>query len=447
MEAFDRIQEYTKSVCDQIRWKKAHSVISKEIEDHLIDQRDANIADGEDEVTATDNAILQMGDPVVVGTQLDRTHRPKPQWSMITMTAALLFSGIIIRFYINNGLSVAEIISAIAGLGLMIAAYFADFTFIGKYPITVYFSILAVSIAALAISPTVNGKAYYAGFMPLLFPLGFAAVLYVTRSKGYLGIILCGIAFLLPAFLSLLVPSISGLLLYAVTGLILFGIALGKGWFRVNKLLGSLMIYIPAVIPFLLAVVSRWERLQIAVNPSIDPAAGGWLGTVIRSLLGGSKLFGHGNMPAEYAGAGFPLPKDSIDTDFLLTYLTFHFGWIAFLVVTGLLVFFVVRAFLLCFRQKSFLGLMVSISVILIFALQVIGYVIANLGFLLSTPISLPLVSYGKVATMINLTLIGIMLSVFRTGDVIRDRNESKIRNDNFITWSEGKLIISFGRK
>jgi cell division protein FtsW (lipid II flippase) len=389
MEPSEKIHEYSESVCGQIRWKKAHSVISKEIENHLIDQRDAYIANGADEITATDNAIFQMGDPVVVGTQLDRIHRPRPQWTMILLATILLFGGIILRAYINYGLTPKELISAFIGLGFMTAAYLSDFTLIGKYPKTVYFSILALSIAALLISPTINGRAYYAGFMPLLFPLGFAAVLYVTRDKGYLGIILCGMSFLLPAFFSLLVRSISGFALYTVTGLIILSFAIAKRWFRINRLFGCLLVYIPAAITLLLVVMRSWNRLRIALDPSSDPARGGWVGIVIRSLLDGSKLFGRGNMPSEYAMLGFPLPQDSIDTDFLLTYLIFKFGWITFIAIMSMLLFFIIRGFMLCFRQKSCLGLVVSLSVMLTFTMQVIGYVIANLGFLFSSPISL----------------------------------------------------------
>jgi len=113
----------------------------------------------------------------------------------------------------------------------------------------------------------------------------------------------------------------------------------------------------------------------------------------------------------------------------------------------GVLLFFIIKGFILCFKQKSRLGLFVSISIMLTFTMQVIGYVIANLGFQFTAPISLPLISYGKIATIINLSLIGIMLSVFRTGDIVKDKNANIIRNDSFITWNDGKLIISFGRK
>lgn len=60
MQQLDKISGYIRTVCEQIRWKKAHGLVSEEIENHLMDQRDAFIAEGMDEETATDEAIKEM---------------------------------------------------------------------------------------------------------------------------------------------------------------------------------------------------------------------------------------------------------------------------------------------------------------------------------------------------------------------------------------------------
>jgi len=410
MQTFEKIQEYATAVCDQIKWKKAHAVISEEIENHLIDQRDAYMAGGAGETAATNKAIVQMGDPIAIGTQLDRTHRPKPQWSMMLLTAALLFTGFLIRILIvNNGSSPwpmpMQLISAVIGLGLMAAAYFTDFTLIGKYPKAIYFSILALSVAALIILRSGDTPDFRAGLMALLFPLGFAAIVYAVRNKGYSGIILCGMSFLLPACIALLVPTVSGFLLFAVSGLVILSIAISKRWFKVKILYGYLLVFMPVAVVFLLGALNmshdsyRWERLQVAIDPSIDPNGAGYMGMLIRTLLKGSKLVGHGVMPA----AATVVPWSGNDTDYLLTSLIFNIGWIAFIIVMGALLFFIVKGFLLCFRQRSGLALFVSASVMLTFTIQVIGYVAANLGFQLTAPISLPLLSHGNIATIINL--------------------------------------------
>jgi len=71
-----KITEYLEVVCRQIRWKKAQASVLEEIENHIIDQKNAFISDGLNEEEATDKAIAEMGDPIVVGEQLDRVHRP-----------------------------------------------------------------------------------------------------------------------------------------------------------------------------------------------------------------------------------------------------------------------------------------------------------------------------------------------------------------------------------
>ena len=51
MQQFNLIGEYSNKVCEQIRWKKARPLISKEIENHLYDQCNAYISKGDDEAS------------------------------------------------------------------------------------------------------------------------------------------------------------------------------------------------------------------------------------------------------------------------------------------------------------------------------------------------------------------------------------------------------------
>ncbi len=449
MQPFEKIKEYSLTVCEQIHWKKAHPVIAEEIENHMMDQRDAYMAEGAEEAAATDQAIAQMGDPVAVGTALDHTHRPKPQWSMLGLTAALMLTGWLIRIFWASGDGqwlTPAVISMAAGLAMMAGAYFMDFTLIGKHPKTVYLIILALTAAAILLTPKVNGSYRYAGFLTLLFPLGYAAIVYAARNKGYWGIILCGLGFLLPAALAFLIPSTSGLLLFAVSGLVMLCLAISKNWFNVKVLRGYLLVWIPVVLVLLLVFAVlygsyRWERLQAVFDPSSYRTDMGYIAAQVRTLLAGSSLIGHGAV----SGGTSAVAWAGGSADYLLTYLIFNVGWVALIVIAGLLLFFIVKGFMLCFKQKSVLALLVSTSVMMTFTMQAAGYVMANLGLPLLAPISLPLISHGNMAAILNLTLIGMMLSVFRIGDIIKDKNI--IRNPNFITVSEGKLIISLGKK
>ena len=98
MNSSEQFKHYTEKVCQQIRWKKAHGVVAQEIENHLIDQKNAYIDMGDSESTAEEKALLQMGDPVTVGAALDSTHKPAPQWGMMGLVMVLFLLGAVIQF-------------------------------------------------------------------------------------------------------------------------------------------------------------------------------------------------------------------------------------------------------------------------------------------------------------------------------------------------------------
>lgn len=76
-------KKYIETVTEQIRCKRALPLVTKELEDHIEDQKSAYMADGMDSFEAEEAAVLEMGDPVEVGIDMDRIHRPKMAWKMI----------------------------------------------------------------------------------------------------------------------------------------------------------------------------------------------------------------------------------------------------------------------------------------------------------------------------------------------------------------------------
>ena len=87
MQQPSKITEYLETVRQQIRWKKAQLPVLEEINNHLIDQKNAFISEGLSEEEAADRAIAEMGDLFLSGKQLDRAHRPRPDWPLLVMTA------------------------------------------------------------------------------------------------------------------------------------------------------------------------------------------------------------------------------------------------------------------------------------------------------------------------------------------------------------------------
>ena len=76
-------RRYIQTVTDQIRCKRALPLVTKELEDHIEDQKCDYMTEGMEPSEAEEAAVLEMGDPVEVGIEMDQIHRPKMAWKMI----------------------------------------------------------------------------------------------------------------------------------------------------------------------------------------------------------------------------------------------------------------------------------------------------------------------------------------------------------------------------
>jgi len=460
MQSFEQINEYCNKVCEQIRWKKAKPIIITEIENHLYDQRDAYMASGDDENSATQKAIVQMGDAVFVGQQLDKTHKPKPQWLMIVLTGILMLSGLFINYYIDSStesLGTFNILSYIFAFGIFACCYYIDFTVLGKYSKKIYSIVLIVSIVGVMFGTRVNGRQIWIislfsvslSYLSLIFPLAFALFVYSMRNKGFRGILMSGIAYLPFAFFLSAIPTTSGLILYTITALTVLCFSIFRGWFGVNKKQGLILILIPAVVMsslFCILKISRaWNRISIFLNPEQARLDAGYIYWVIRNLLSEAVFFGKGGIP-QNIGDITALPN--INTDYSLVFLVHQFGFVILLCITLLVVTFSIIGIFKALKEKSILGSLVALTIILTFILQAVFYLIDNLGYGLVSSLSLPFVSYGNTALFINATLIGFMLSIFRTGEIFSDCSfETKINknkgNQSIFSYEDGKIIIN----
>jgi len=157
------------------------------------------------------------------------------------------------------------------------------------------------------------------------------------------------------------------------------------------------------------------------LNSVLDPTGVEYIRTTIQQFLSHSRFIGEGLPMSDYGG--YPASQLlAANTDFLLTYMIYRLGWIVLIGIIAIFTAFIIRAVLLCKKQKGVLGLLVSIAIISTFAVQLMSYIAFNLGFLLFSPVSLPLISHGGRALVTNMFLIGFLLSVFRTGNLVTDK-------------------------
>jgi cell division protein FtsW (lipid II flippase) len=423
-------REYLAKVCEQIRWKKAHKVVRRELGDHLEDETALLIESGATVEEAARGAVRDMGDALLIGSQLDRSYRPRPAWGVIAITAALMVIGFFARDYVirnvansNHTVDVPRSLFFMGAAVLaLIVGYFLDYTFAARRPL-----ILGAGFVALtAALPFLHGDFiysygitynfyYYGVYLVVFIPVVFAVMLWWWPYKGYGGLISYYLAM---AVMALAWAVCGGFPVVAVNfcvcGLMLT-IELLKGRFNVRKSRGLLILYSP-VAAFLLWLISNYyigRRLSLIFNPALDPRGEGYLGIQIRKILANAKWLGHGGYTMDY------LPG-AVD-DLMLVFYIHKFGWIslvAVLVMFGALFAF---AAIRIRRQKSKLGRMAASAILAALGLQFAFYVLNNIWSPLFGTFVLPLLSWSNFALVIDSFLIGLMLSVFRTNDIARD--------------------------
>ncbi len=99
--ALDR-QEYLKSLTEQIRTKRARTMVAEEVEAHIEDQKQDFMAHGLGEEEAESMAVVEMGDPVEAGVKLDRVHRPKMEWTVLMAILIISIMGLILQAVVTS---------------------------------------------------------------------------------------------------------------------------------------------------------------------------------------------------------------------------------------------------------------------------------------------------------------------------------------------------------
>lgn len=436
----ETIQVYLQTVADQIRWKRARPVVTLELQRHLEDQRDAFAAEGNAPEEAERLAVEEMGDPVAVGAELDRIHRPKPQWGLLALTMLLALAGGFLRVWLTAGWDdgylavdpVRTLAAVSLGTACLLGAYFLDYSFLGRYAREVYIAAISAGLLSLWLSPKVNNASYYTRYVALCYPVIYAVWLYACRGKSWKGLFLAIAGGVPLALVCWRAPSVLGLFLLLVSGLILLLAAARMDWFGIGKLSTAA---VPLGIALLTALGGYGllrrgygaSRIAVLLHPETDPKGYGYQALMTRAILACSRWMGEGGIPSM---SRYERIVPNVDHELLPLTIIFKLGWLPYLLL--LLVLAALLAWLLfrCLRQKSQLGRMVALAVVLTLGLQTVSSVVLNLGFVLFSA-ELPLL-VGNLHTVLDMGLIGLALSVFR-GDAVARENRIEGTGRGFI--------------
>ena len=433
------IAAWLEAVQSQIRWKRARPVLARELEQHLEDQRADFLKEGKSPEEAERLAVEDMGDPVAVGTELDRVHRPRPQWGLLGLTLALAVIGAVLRVmfrqpYVMENVVVSKDLAALAlGTAAMLGMYFLDVSRLVRHARAVCMGGLAVSLLPLVfLSARYSTYCTYSiTLAAALSPLAYTLWFYSFRGKGWKGFLLTILGGGVLTLISNYWFDLAGTFLLLFSGLILTLYAAGRDWFGVGrrKGVGATLAVVFGLLAFLLLkgfLNSFFLRVMIALRPELEREHRGYMGWMLnlfwedvpplRSVTGeaamsvsaGARVFGGQEMrPIDFSH------------DFLPASMAVAWGWVPLALLLAALAVLLLWLLVKGLRQSYLPGRLVVLAVVLTLGFQTLFSAALNFGFVLFRT-SLPLV-VGNFQTVVDMALIGLALSVFRGDSAARE--------------------------
>lgn len=414
------LRGWVNSATAQMRWKRARPVAAKELADHLSDQYEAFLDEGMDEEAAAQATAREMGDAVETGTQLDRAWRPRPDWVMLGIVLVVAAVGLVLQYLLrpHNDLEWYMFFGKyVAGAVCLLAAYFADYTILGRHCWLLYGLWVVVGLL-LTQGPISMGKLYHLGCWVWFFPVLFAGILFRQRGNGTRGIGICLLSLPVMWFLAMQAPSMAAIAVLTVVSCGMLAAAVWRGAFG-RRSMGKLTLVVSPVLAMLLYFLFQLyayehirERLAAALHPQRAASTEGWLGAIVQYVMFGIRF------PNCEKGGFETFVRYEGATDLLFVSAKYCWGWAVVLLILAAAVLLLVWGFRIAWRQTGLLARGVCMGVMVTFALQTLMYVLQNCGIILIAAYGLPLLSFGGMYLCQTMLLLGLMLSAQRSGQL-----------------------------
>lgn len=415
------MEEFIKTLTEQIRCARARDGVARELSDHILDQTEAYEQSGMEHDKAVTKAVREMGDPVEIGVLMDRIHRPQVNWKMLLTTFILSMMGIVClipAYGVEQG-GFRQGLFMLAGFAVMAAVYFVDYSIIGRISVAAYCVMTILLFIGWNYMPTVNGRVPVMSQLVYLYIPVLAGILYQLRMRGCMAVVTAigvgALTFVIcTVFSSSLSVSVNILLISAV---MLFA-AIQKGMFGTAKKrltgIAAAALILPALVFLGFCIAGRdgfrMMRMKAFFHRDQYRETYNYTYTVIQDVLQNAKFAGRGSSTMGDV-LDYPFSRDNS----LVPLVTMHvYGIIAGILLVIMMTVFVLFAVQIVRGQKNQLGFLVSMGCMLVIGLNCIEGILVNIGLFPVTTVVIPFLAYGGSAAFVYAVLIGLLLSVHR---------------------------------
>lgn len=151
------------------------------------------------------------------------------------------------------------------------------------------------------------------------------------------------------------------------------------------------------------------SRIQVFLNPELDPRGAGYNLSQSKLAIGAGEIFGMGLFKGNQTQLGFLHPKT---TDFIFSVIGEEMGFIATGSITILYIVLVTKSVYVAKTAKDNIGSYIAIGIAGIFFFHMTENIGMTIGLLPITGVPLPFVSYGGSSMVTNFICIGLLLNI-----------------------------------
>ncbi|MFJ7678676.1 FtsW/RodA/SpoVE family cell cycle protein [Peribacillus sp. NPDC097198] len=421
-----RSNQFLDEVSSYIRSKEAKKYIEAELKNHLHQSKTEWIKKGYQEDEAEEMAVRNMGNPSDIGLKMDKLHRPKIDWKLMSMFLFMSATGLfLLSFLFKDGHTFSVLKQVYSVTGSVILAcllLFFDYRKLQRWG-WVFFTIGCLILVQFQYShvyvfgrPQMNimGLMSVDSLIALpIFLLGWGGMLQSKKMNVYLAAFL----YICSVYLFMNTVNVQAVGLYSL----MVAVMVWRSGLSKKKLLITAGVLFTACVSLILVSISlkdiktyQFQRLTAFVTPEKFSETSGYTYLKLERLIEDAGWFGH------FGSLGAFDFSNEMMTDFIFVTITYNLGWVGALLIGLLFLWMIWRISRIFQTVKDPFGKMLVSGCFAIFTAQVTISIGMSLGLLPIISLSLPFMSYGALSAMINAFLFGLILSVYHKKNFIQ---------------------------
>jgi rod shape determining protein RodA len=321
----------------------------------------------------------------------------------------------------SGGYFVKQLVWVVVGIVFLFVVSAIDYHVLAEHIPWLYVLAVGALLYTLALGHTVSGSKSWVdlgpvGFQPsepikMVVVVALARYLSELRESRYMRLIQiakAGVIVGVPMVLVALQPDTGTALTYLpviAVGLFIRGL-------RPAALISLVMAFVLILpVSWLFLKPYQKERILTFAQPERDPLGKGYQVTQSKIAIGSGGLLGKGLFNGSQNQLGY-LPTRH--TDFIFSVVGEELGFAGVTVTLGLLAFIIFRSIYNAQTARDKLGLFIVMGVVGIYFFHLVENVGMVIGFMPTTGIPLPFLSYGGSSVLTAFIALGLVISVRR---------------------------------